>query len=329
MAKPVSGETLSKVLEQRGISKAELARRMGVTPPSVASWLNSEQVPSKRVRGLRRILGSLTVRRDDADMSVLGRMLSEVMDRKGVSNSELAKQMGVTAPAVAYWQTVETVPAKHRQRLVDILGAELMKKGSDAKPSVRSLRMMFEDLESRYSVSVRELADLAELSAPAIHNVLNGQTKSPREQTLRRLDKGLGQLKAKHEEGDDKPSENGEGGDENAERGNSFLGQYIKVHNRHSNTVDGIDAAGVYMLYGTHAVLYRGENQPTEFRGAPEYVGQTDNIRRRMRQYEPVWWFRGVDWIAYIEEDDKKERKRMENVLIRLLNPQFNEQRPG
>lgn len=200
--------------------------------------------------------------------------------------------------------------------------------GTGAKPTVSALRKRFKDLDSKYQVSVQELADLAELSAPAIHNVFSGVTKSPREQTLRRLEEGLGELQAKYEEGDESPDENEEGGDENAERGNSFLGQHIKVHNRHSNAVDGIDAAGVYILYGAHAVTYHGENTPTEFRGGPEYVGQTRNIGQRMRQYEPVWWFRGVDWIAYVEEDDQKARTRLENVLIRLLNPQFNKQRP-
>ena len=326
MAKPVSGETLANVLEQRGMSKAELARRMRVTAPTVASWVKSDQIPAKRVRRLRRILGPLTVKSDGGEMPVLGRTLSEVMDRQGTSNSELASVMGVTAPAVAYWQKVETVPAKHIHRLVEILGPELTK-GSGSKPSKHALKKRFEDLVSKYHVSVQELADLAELSAPAIHNVFGGKTKSPREQTLRRLEDGLDLLQAKCEEGEEKPSD-GEDGDENTERGNSFLGQYIKVHDRHSSAVDGIDAAGVYILYGAHAVTYHDEKTPAEFRGAPEYVGQTKNIGRRMQDYEDKWWFRGVEWIAYVEEDDKKERTRLENVLIRLLNPQFNKQRP-
>ena len=325
MAKPVSGETLAIVLEQRGISKAELARRMRVTPPSVASWLNSEQVPSQRVPRLRRILGPLTVSADE--MPVPGSTLSEVMDRKGFSNSKLAEHMGVTAPAVAYWQKVETVPAKHVQRLVDILGPELMKGGT--KPSVHTLKKKFEGLESKYRVSVQELADLAELSAPAIHNVFSGQTKSPRERTLRRLKKGLDELQAKYEEGDEKLGEERQDGEGSAERGNSYLGQYIKVHDRHGKAVESLDVAGVYILYGTHTVTYKGEDEPTKFHGAPEYVGQTGNIGRRMREYEDKWWFRGVDWIAYIEEADRAKRVRLENVLIRLLNPQFNVRRTG
>lgn len=181
MAKPVSGETLSNVLEQRGMSKAELARRMRVTPPTVASWLKSEEIPSKRVRGLRQILGSLTVRGDGGDgreMPVSGRTLHEVMDRQGMSDSELAEAMGVTRPAVAYWQKVDTVPAKRIRKLVEILGQALME-GGGAKPSVRALKNRFKDLESKYQVSVQELADLAELSAPAIYKVFKGETKSP------------------------------------------------------------------------------------------------------------------------------------------------------
>ena len=327
MAKPVSGDTLSKVLEQRGVSKAELARRMRVTFPTVAAWVKSEQVPTKRIPRLRQILGPLTAQSDGGELPVLGRTLSEIMDRKGVSKSELAEHMGVTAPAVAYWQRVETVPTKHIHRLAEILGPELMK-GSGTKPSVRALRMKFKDLESEYHVSVQELADLAELSAPAIYNVFSGATKSPREQTLKRLEEGLGELQAKYEEGDEKSRHDAEGGDENAKPGTSFLGQYIKVYNRHSDAVYGIEAGGVYLLYGHHAITYHDEKSPTEFHGAPEYVGQTGNIGRRMRQYEPTWWFRGVDWIAYVEEDQKKERTRIENILIRLLNPQFNKQRP-
>ena len=326
MARPVSGETLANVLRKSGMSKAELARRMGVTPPTVASWTKSERIPSKRVRRLRRILGPLTAVNADGDVPVLGRVLSEVMDRKGISNSDLAKRMGVTVPAVAYWQKAETVPVKRIQELQEILGPELMG-GSGAKPSVRTLKKRFEDLRSEYGVSVRELGDLAELSAPAIHNVFVGQTKSPREQTLRRLEEGLGELQAKYEEGDAKPIESEECGDESAGHGKAFVGQDIHVHNRHSNTVDKIDAAGVYLLYGDHAVTHR-EEKP-EFHGSPEYVGQTENVGKRMRQYDPYWWFKGVDWIAYIEEDDRKQRLRIERLLIRLLNPQFNKQRPS
>ena len=117
MAKPVSGETLSNVLEQRGMSKAELARRMGVTPPTVASWFKSEEIPSKRVRRLRQILGPLTVRSNGGEMPVSGRTLHEVMYRQGMSDSKLAELMGVTPPAVAYWQKVDTVPAKRIARL--------------------------------------------------------------------------------------------------------------------------------------------------------------------------------------------------------------------
>lgn len=93
MAKPVSGEALSNVLEQRGVSKAELSRRMGVSAQTVASWVKSEQVPTKRIPRLRRILGPLTAKSDGGETPVLGRTLSEVMDRRGVSNSELAEKM--------------------------------------------------------------------------------------------------------------------------------------------------------------------------------------------------------------------------------------------
>lgn len=323
MAKPVSGETLSHVLDQQGMSKAELARRMRVTPPTVASWLKSEEIPSKRVRRLKQILGPLTVRSDGGEMPVSGRTLHEVMDRQGMSDSELAEAMGVTPPAVAYWQKVDTVPAKRIAGLVEILGRELME-GSGTKPTVRALRNRFQDLESKYHVSVQALADLAELSAPAIHNVFGGKTKSPREQTLRRIEDGLGLLQAKCDEGDEKPSDDRGDGDDSAERGNSLLGKHLRVYDLHSNAVYGIDAGGIYLLYGDHAVTYHGENTPAQFHGAPEYVGQTGNIGKRLRQYDERWWFRGVDWIAVVEEDDKDQRLRIESVLIRLLNPQFN-----
>lgn len=326
MAKPVSGETLSRVLDQRGMSKAELARRMSVTPPTVASWVKSKQVPSNRVRRLKQILGPLTVGSDGGEMPLSGRTLHEVMDRQGMSDSELAEAMGVTPPAVAYWQRVDTVPAKRIPKLVEILGQALMQ-GSGAKPSVHALETTFKDLKSKYRVSVEDLANLAELSAPAIYKVFNGETKSPREQTLRRLEDGLGLLQAKCDEGDVEPSDDGEEATIAQSASRSFLGKHIRVLDRHSNEVNEINAGGIYMLFGDHAVTYQGENTPAQFHGAPEYVGQTQNIGRRMREYEEIWWFRGVDWIAYVEEHDKDQRKRMENILIRLLNPQFNKQR--
>lgn len=53
----------------------------------------------------------------------------------------------------------------------------------------------------------------------------------------------------------------------------------------------------------------------------PIYVGESKNIRNRIKQHEEKFWFKQpiVEYAAYIKIDDEKLRKGIEQILINFL----------
>lgn len=65
--------------------------------------------------------------------------------------------------------------------------------------------------------------------------------------------------------------------------------------------------AGIYVFY--------------DISDRPIYVGESSNIRRRIKQHEEKFWFKSplVEYAAYIQIDDDKLRKGVEQILISFL----------
>ena len=57
----------------------------------------------------------------------------------------------------------------------------------------------------------------------------------------------------------------------------------------------------------------------------PEYIGQSDDVRRRLSQHEEKFWFRPpiVETACYFEILDKRLRLQMEAMLIRVTRAPF------
>ena len=250
---------------------------------------------------------------------VSGSTLSKVMERKEMTNTALARKMKVTPATVAYWKGCSEIPPKRIAGLKKVLGPLTIEEGRDPNRWVRGFKRRYKALQKEHQFAAQDLADASELNVVTINNILNDVTNSPQERTMVYLDEGLELLKAAFEEGGVSFIE--ESVDDEAL---SFLEGTVKLVDPKSAEVNKIKAPGVYILYGGHNVTrVQGEKLP-KFHGAPEYDGRTDSISRRMREHEEKWWYRGVVWIAYVEVDDAEQRKWLEAILIRLLNPQFN-----
>lgn len=81
------------------------------------------------------------------------------------------------------------------------------------------------------------------------------------------------------------------------------------------------DRSGVYLIYSS-------DNKPL-------YIGQSVNLRRRLRNHINNSEFRdeiGYFQIIYMKDklvEDKEERRKVESLLIDILNPKYNVKNRG
>ena len=88
------------------------------------------------------------------------------------------------------------------------------------------------------------------------------------------------------------------------------------------------NCAGVYILYsGGNNQLRRGPKK-IKFTGDPDYVGEGEDIRKRVRDHRQKWWWQGMDVGVFIKIDGRKKklRKDVEKILTKLLSPLRNTQ---
>lgn len=250
---------------------------------------------------------------------VSGSTLSKVMEQKDMTNSKLARAMKVNPATVTYWKGLREIPHKRIAGLKKVLGPLTVEEGRSPRSWVQDFKKRYKALQRKHKFAAQSLANASQLNVLTIHNILNDVTNSPYEKTMEHLDKGLELLRAELEEGGKSFIE--ESADDITL---AFLEGTIKLVKKESEEVDKIKAQGVYILYGGHNVTRVQDEKLPKFHGAPEYVGRTDNISRRMKEHGEKWWFLGVEWIAYVEVTSAEDRKWLEAILIRLLNPQFN-----
>lgn len=143
-------------------------------------------------------------------------------------------------------------------------------------------------------MTVPELAERSGVSAVAIYNLEGGRTTNPRRQTQASLSKALGQSP---------PAEVEEQAQQSADI--SGLGA-LEDFDPHSDA-DLPAEAGIYVLY--------------DISERPIYVGESENIRRRIRQHSDSFWFKFpiVSSGSFVRVENKELRRQTEQVLIRFL----------
>lgn len=228
----------------------------------------------------------------------IGRTIKEGREKLGISQSDLAHKLGVSQPMISNWENGNTKPNDDTLRkLSAILGSDQLGTGFELSVWLRSRR---EEL----GLSRAELGKKAGISPLTVYFIENGQTESPQENTISRLEKVLGKLPADLTE---------EVEEEGALEDFEFRGPF-PTDEWKENMSEGRIAC-IYVFYDQ---LRR-----------PVRIGETDNLERRLTECDKnYWWFRTptVESFAYVKVNDADFRRKAEKVMIKLVgsNAIFN-----
>ncbi len=222
--------------------------------------------------------------------------------RNAWSQAELAEKVGVSQVTVFNWEIGKsTVKPQQKMSVLEALGiskdsatkqADIPVEQEQQGPSAFGSWLSRVRLERKMSVG--ELAMKAGLSAPAIYNIESGRIDNPRAETVRRLEKALGE---------ELPTETKE--EIRQEATVEGVGEFFEFDPL--NKQDWPDVPGIYVLY--------------DISERPIYVGQGSSIKRRIQDHEEKFWFKSpiVSTAAYIKVPDAELRMKFETILIRFL----------
>ena len=219
----------------------------------------------------------------------LGQRIAKARRRLDWNQTELGQELGVSQAQISNWETGKQQPSTEElTRLEKILGGAL-REPTFADWLVRTR-------ESR-ELSQRELAERAGLSVPAIYNIESGKSQNPRKATVSKLKRALGNETASDEARSTEDELQGS------------IGALVDFtpHDKNDRPGKTPSLPGVY-------IFFSGDNHPV-------YVGQSDNIGRRLGQHDEKFWFRSpvVERAKYFRVDNETLRKRMESMLITVI----------
>jgi transcriptional regulator with XRE-family HTH domain len=236
--------------------------------------------------------------------------IRRLRQQASLTQAQLAKLVGVSTAQVSSWERGKGNLSTHEKQAVrDALARHLPAETAAAPratrtsategPSTRrskptTLGVWLNEARVRDGRTIGELARDSNTSPMTIEMIESGRTQFPRETTIGRLAEALGsappsELRRKR---DELESATGIGAFEDFD----------------PYAVDDIPiSAGVYIFYD------RSDR--------PIYVGQTRNLRRRVLQHEPKFWFKKpiVESASFIPIKDTKLRQRVEEALIFFL----------
>ncbi len=198
----------------------------------------------------------------------LGQRIRRAREREGLTQSALAKKVGVSQGAVAIWEGGQGPTEANKKKLEDVLGA------LSAEPQSKNTQSIAEDVSSfgswlreqrtQKGLSVPELAKNARVSAPAVYNIESGKIQNPQSATRDRLAKALGMPIPEQVVTETVESQNVVG-----------LGPLTDFQPH--DTKEWPTCAGVYVLYDVSQ--------------RPIYVGKGDNIGKRLKVHDEKFWF--------------------------------------
>ena len=221
-------------------------------------------------------------------------------EKSGLTQTQFADKLGVYQPQVSNWERGTALPSREMLRNMSaIFGVE-----PDKIPGIMELGTWLRRTRDKLGLTQGQLAQKAGISPITISFIETGQTESPQVSTLKRLEKVLGKLPSNLDK---------EVKEERTIEELEFLGPFPVNAWQENVGEDRIPC--IYVFYDE---LKR-----------PVRIGETEDIRRRLKEYEQnYWWFRPptVETFAYVIIKDPEFRHKTEKLMIKLVgeNAIFN-----
>jgi transcriptional regulator with XRE-family HTH domain len=225
--------------------------------------------------------------------AALGSAIRRARNRDQLSLAQLGERVGVTGATISNWELGRTQvdPAKLKQ-IEKVLG----KLDSDdaADDGLSSFGAWLLAQRTKQELTINELATKAKVSWRTIWLLETGATQNPQPKTREALEKAL----------------------------QSALPEDLADELRDEQTIEGI---GEMIDFDPHS----DEDRPTvggiyvfyDVSQRPIYVGEGQNIRKRIRDHQEKFWFKSpiVQSASYIQVEDVDMRKKVERILIKFL----------
>ena len=228
-----------------------------------------------------------------------GELLRSARIRNAYSQDELAKRLKVSQGTISNWEKDKSCPDKEQlDQLSKLLGIKERKSeksnGVDIQIGPSPLGAWLNRTRVSLGLSIPELAAKSGLTPPALYRIEYGETANPRHATIKRLERALDA---------EVPGETVEEISEEAKV--EGLGEFTDFDPHSPDELPS--GPGVYVFY--------------DLSKRPIYVGESQNMRRRISEHQDKFWFKSpiVESGSYIEIADNRLRKQIETLLIKFL----------
>jgi len=217
----------------------------------------------------------------------------------GLSQTEVAKRVHVTQATVSNWELGKSQPSEAQlYDLEGFLGSLRSLVLGEAQGSqmadVSPFGVWVNSVRTRRGLTAVELAGRAGVSAMTIYNIESGRSDNPQKRTRESISEALGERP---------PAETVE-----ATEAASAIEGLGSLEDFDPYAEDRLpQGSGVYVFY--------------DISDRPIYVGESGDVRARIRSHSPMFWFKRpiVEYGSFISIKDTELRRQVERILIRFL----------
>ena len=216
-----------------------------------------------------------------------------------LSVQDFAIIIGKTPQTVYNWEGEKNIPSENDKTDVEkkIEKYELLLQ-KEYRQEDNSWAAWLRKNREKNNMTVRNLSEKSNVSIPTIYNIENGKILYPQENTIIKLSETLNI-------GDNDKINQATSQPQTVDQIGEGIGA-LADFSAHSED-EWPNCSGVYVFY--------------DIAERPIYVGQSENIKKRLRDHADKFWFKRpiVELASYIEISDKKLRTQIEQILIKFL----------